>query len=116
MVAQVELGWVLSGFDRALVDVARRRAWLWSLPAGDLYGEVFRTAYAFGGDTWAASSGRLLLAHGVMDWPEWAAAGEPSGTYSRYVKSVLITSRRRRYQSTSCPSRTWSCAACRAWT
>ena len=32
-VTTAELGWTLSGYERALLDVATRRARLWSLPA-----------------------------------------------------------------------------------
>ena len=59
-IASAELGWTLSGFARALVDVASRRAFLWQLPVGDLYGDVFRAAHQCSESSWAYRSRALL--------------------------------------------------------
>ena len=45
-IAHMELGWGLCGRHRALLDVAGRRARLWMLPKGDMYGEVFIKSHA----------------------------------------------------------------------
>ena len=41
-VARNELGWFLSGYDLVILAVAKRRAKLWQLPVGDIYGDAFR--------------------------------------------------------------------------
>eukprot|EP00973_Karenia_brevis_P072344 10048599-Karenia_brevis.AAC.1 len=40
-VSRWELGWTLTGFARAILDMARRRAKLWSLPEDDFYRVAF---------------------------------------------------------------------------
>ena len=42
-VASSEVGWLLSGHDRAVKEVALRRARLWRLPATDIYGRAGRS-------------------------------------------------------------------------
>ena len=86
-VAEAELGWVLSGAGRGVLDVARRRAGLWALPADDLYRRVFQTAHAVPGLSWAQQSAKLLADWGVADWPLWSQA-HPGRQREAYVTAV----------------------------
>ena len=47
-VASSELGWRVLGFDRVLLAAALRRAKLWSLQPGDLYGDALRRTSSLG--------------------------------------------------------------------
>ena len=91
-VATGELGWRLSGFDRAIVDLASRRARLWNLPACDLYAGVFRAAHGWPGATWSKVSLALLDDHGILDWPCWAGPGSSVKAYVKYVRGTLRSS------------------------
>ncbi len=71
LVASGELGWHLSGYMRGLVDMGKKRAQLWQLGVGDLYGRVFRMAHSVEGPTWAKKSLGLLAAYGLPDFPPW---------------------------------------------
>ena len=68
--ASAELGWRLSGSGRAIVDIAMRRASLWSLPGGDLYHDVFVSAHDIAGNSWAQRSLHLLREWGLEDLPQ----------------------------------------------
>jgi hypothetical protein len=81
-VAAGELGWRLSGFARAVLDVACRRARLWTLPDDDIYRIVFVRAGDMAGPSWAKQSRDLLATWGVPDWPLWAG---PQSTVCEYV-------------------------------
>jgi len=80
LILRSELGWVLSGAAKCVIDVARRRAKLWLSPAGDFYRVHFCRAAERGGTTWAClslkllrDSVRVLLIMGYV--PEEVAAG-----------------------------------------
>jgi len=88
-VAMAELGWRLSGFGRALLDVATRRATLWLLAPGDLYGDVFRASHTVSDLSWAFRSRELLHRFGIVDLPEWGHCGGSRKPYLRYVRHVL---------------------------
>ena len=52
-VLRSELGWVMSGAARGILDVARRRAKLWLRNNDDIYRAIFVKAAHHGGSTWA---------------------------------------------------------------
>ena len=64
-VAMGELGWRLGGYNRAVMDMAIRRATLWCLPPDDIYGRVYRMAHSLPGPTWAKSSAAILQTYKV---------------------------------------------------
>ena len=86
-IAASELGWEVSGFARAVLDVASRRARLWQLVDGDLYGDVFRASHHVSSVSWAHRSRELLYKWGLADWPEF---GGPVYLYLRVVKKLLV--------------------------
>ncbi len=88
-VATSELGWRLSGYDRAVLDMASKRAQLWRLPQGDIYGDVFRMAHSLSGPTWAKQSAEILASRCIQDWPEWSSSGAGPSAYLRYVRGCL---------------------------
>ena len=90
-VAMNELGWHLSGFDRAVLAVAARRAKLWTLPAGNLYGDTFKWAASSGGDSsWATQSARCLSEAGVPDWPRRPPYLGSVAEYVSHVRELLV--------------------------
>ena len=88
-VASGELGWRLSGFARAVRDAAARRARLWRLPAGDLYGAMFRLADTGIQRSWAFKSKSLLDDWRLPDYVQWGGGAAPLGAYLRHVTSLL---------------------------
>ena len=82
-----ELGWQFSGSGRAVIDIACRRAYLWSLPVGDLYREVFVLGHSVQGLTWAKGSLKLLVDWGIVDWPHWHGSSRES--YKTHVKALV---------------------------
>ena len=92
-VARGELGWVVSGMLQAVVDVAMRRARLWSLPVGDFY----RTVFTLGGaahapTTWYSLSKSLLLEYNVPDIVDLGCPLLPLSQYKKLVKDTLSAS------------------------
>ena len=69
-VATSELGWSMSGFDRAVCATALRRARLWRLRDSDLYRHSFEQANTHGRG-WAHQSRVAMTLKGILDWPEW---------------------------------------------
>ena len=85
-----ELDWHISGMGRAVVDLAKKRAKLWLLPAGDLYKESFlRCLSLVGGTTWAHLGGRLLQSWGISEFAP-VEGGDGFRRYCRYVKQVVL--------------------------
>ena len=68
--AASEFGWRLSGFGRALVDMAVRRARLFALPTDDIYRKVCVYAHDATEQTWAKRNRALLLSRGIQDWTD----------------------------------------------
>ena len=87
-VASCELGWRLTGFRRAALDVAMKRARLWSLDAGDLYGAIFQEGHS-SPKSWASLSKSCLDTWGVPDLPALGYPLLPVWQYKRHVASVL---------------------------
>ena len=90
-VAACELGWSLSGFGRAVVDVALRRAKLWSLPPSDLYGATLSIGHNFG-TTWATKSLCVLESVGVPDLPSLGSPMMPLKLYKVLIRGKLQAS------------------------
>ena len=67
--ASWELGWQLSGFARAVLDVASRRARIQSWPRQDWYRQMFCEA-SRSPASWAARSSKLLQDWGIRDFSE----------------------------------------------
>ena len=89
-VAMSELGWKLSGHSRALVDVALRRARVWTMASGLLYRDAFQLAHNSGAPlSWAIRSANLLKAAGLVDWPQAPSNVRTLEDYSELVKSTL---------------------------
>ena len=85
--ASWELGWQLSGFARAVLDVASRRARIQSWPRQDWYRQMFCEA-SKSPASWAARSLKLLQDWGIRDFNE----GNMSlglRAYKNYVKDAL---------------------------
>eukprot|EP00439_Symbiodinium_sp_Y106_P004028 s6491_g1.t1 len=85
--ASWELGWQLSGFARAVLDVASRRARIQSWPRQDWYRQMFCEASSSPA-SWAARSSKLLQDWGIRDFSE----GNMSlgvRAYKNYVKDAL---------------------------
>ena len=59
--ARWEIGCGLTGMGRAIIGMARRRAKLWLLPAGDYYRAAFLRGMCMRGQSWAWLSLLLLL-------------------------------------------------------
>jgi hypothetical protein len=84
------LGWSLCGSARAILQVATRRAYFWSVAGSSLAGHVFVYAHDWPGATWAKCSLALLGQWGILDWPLWITSSQSSlSAYSRYVKHAL---------------------------
>jgi hypothetical protein len=82
------LGWRLSGAAKLIKAVASRRALLWRLLDGDLYGDAFKQAeLACVG--WAASSSALMAKWHLHDYPAWSAQERGATTLVRYQCYVL---------------------------
>lgn len=88
VLCQLELGWGLSGFARAVQAVARRRAFLLGLPNADLHGWIFKQATSFP-NSWACRSRLLLEDWGLHDWRECDPT-ESLSDYKQYVRHVLL--------------------------
>jgi len=82
-----ELGWQLSGAGRAVLDIACHRAYLWSLPVGDLYREVFVLGHEIQGLTWAKRSLKLLDDWGIEDWQRSQRSSREE--YKTHVRSLV---------------------------
>jgi len=65
------VGLSLSGDARAVLDICRRRVRVYFLPENDFYQRAFVHGLAAGGRSWAALSGAVLRAFGILDWPAW---------------------------------------------
>ena len=86
-IAHMELGWGLCGRHRALLDIAGRRARLWTLPQGDIYGEIFIQSHAVQ-LSWARRSLALLEEHDIPDYPDAEGYGSVK-SYLVLVRSLL---------------------------
>ena len=80
-----EVGWALSGFARAVRATAMRRARLFELPDGDIYGQAFRRARTIAG-TWAARTEELLASWGGVEWPVFEQKAAGIEKYRDHVK------------------------------
>jgi len=89
VIAAGELGWTLSGFQRAIYEVAKRRAKLQVLPETDYYRKFFMDAHHCEGETWAKKSYLLLQRRGIADWNEWSMTGGTMNGYCKYVYKTL---------------------------
>ena len=90
-VARNELGWFLSGYDLVILAVAKRRAKLWQLPVGDIYGDAFRMGNANQFElSWAAASAKCLCSAGVPDWPSRPCDVTTLAAYAKLVRSILV--------------------------
>ena len=69
-IAHMELGCGLCGRHRARLDIAGRRARLWTLPQGDIYGEIFIQSHAVQ-LSWAR---RSLALFDIPDYPACSLA------------------------------------------
>ena len=85
-IAHLELGWTLCGRHRAILDIAGRRARLWALPEGDIYGEVFIKSHAVP-LSWARKSLSLLEERDIPDYPDAGCSSVKS--YLSMVRSLL---------------------------
>ena len=85
--AQLELGWCLFGYLRAVLDVACRRAAMLRLPADDVHLKICLVACTSLG-TWASASKQLLCRFGLRD--TLGEGFETAAAYKQYVKSVLV--------------------------
>jgi hypothetical protein len=88
-VARGELGWHLSGFARAVVDVAARRARLWLLSGTDLYRSIFLLAGCGATNSWAAKSKRILERWDIPDYCDWEGGAAPLHAYLKFVKEAV---------------------------
>ena len=113
-VAAAELGWTLSGFGRAVLEVASRRARLWQLPPCDLYGDTFRVAHELSNSSWASRSSKLLKEWGLPDWPELGVLYQVCvGRVRKLVEGVCLTNLHRQLASHVCPCH--SCLTLVVW-
>ena len=91
IIAAGELGWQHGGFLRGVVDVAKRRAKLWSRDCTDFHRRIFEEAHNEG--TWASRSLALLKRWNLLDWPQWREQqylhAAHIGGYVKYVKLTL---------------------------
>ncbi|CAE8644499.1 unnamed protein product, partial [Polarella glacialis] len=92
-VARGEIGWILSGSARCVLDVACRRASFWRHAHDTLAGGIFFRSHAIPGPTWASLSAALLSEWGLLDLPEWLLTRSGADTsvrdYTVYCKTVL---------------------------
>ena len=84
-----ELGWTVSGSNRAILDIALQRMRFWKQHDVSLAGSTFVSSHAHMGDAWAKSSLATLHAAGLLDWPVWLSDAPPECTYKTYVHKVL---------------------------
>ena len=89
-VARAEIGWTLTRFGRAVVDVASKRASLWLLSECGLYRNIFVQACS-SFTSWASRSLVLLGDWHVLDWPLWVQLGHNPcrKSYKRYVVDTV---------------------------
>ncbi|CAE8601069.1 unnamed protein product [Polarella glacialis] len=88
-IARGEVGWKLDGFHRAILDMAVRRAKLWTLPPGDLHGLIFQAACRPGSGSWADRSLQILNDTTVPDFPCWDTGDGTLPSYAKYVQCLL---------------------------
>ena len=88
-----ELGWHLSGWQRALKAAAMRRVRLAMLPHGDIYKDAADRADALGCG-WTACSKCLLDSVGIVDWSVWADSGGNLKNYKAHVTQILLAAGR----------------------
>ena len=99
VIAEVELGWPLTGAGRAVVDIALHRSKLWLLPDGDIYKSVFYNGHQHGCISWSSSSLEVLQKWGIDDFPEMQSGSERSAlAYKHYVisRATQVCAERRR--------------------
>ena len=85
MALRWEMGIPLSGAASAILQIAARRAYLWTLPVDDIYRSTFITAHDFC-TSWATLSRRGLEAWGLVDFP---ASGLSVSRYKSLVRKCL---------------------------
>ena len=88
-VARGELGWRLSGYARAVVDIAARRARLSIERPNSIYSAIFVLAESMGGSTWAWKSKQIMTAWDLPDYCEWEGGIAPLKAYLYYIKGVV---------------------------
>ena len=94
--AELELGWKHTGSERALVDIASRRCYLWQLPQRDLYRQAFERTHKVD-QSWSHRSLQLLTSWDIMDYPCFMGGTASASEYKAYVKdhiSVRVASKR----------------------
>ena len=69
-VLRSELGWIMAGAAKCVLDTARRRAVLWLRPADDLYRMQFIKALQHCGSTWAYQSLLIVREWDIPDLPD----------------------------------------------
>ena len=89
-ISSSELGWFVSGFGRAVLDAAMRRARILQFPDEDIYKTVHVLAFQHDSG-WAHLCRKTLQAWGVPDWAEWAGEGATLLNYRRYVVAQLAS-------------------------
>jgi hypothetical protein len=82
-----ELGWLLSGFARAVLAMASQRAKWWA--DGGWHSQFFLKCHTKDCG-WALQSSRVLSSFSVLDWPQWSSGGGTVADYRVYVKGVLL--------------------------
>ena len=87
LVISWELGWSSSGSMRAVLDVARHRAYLWSLPVDDLYRKIFIEAQEASVPTWSHLGRKLLHDWGICDFIDYGWSSKHA--YVNYVRGCL---------------------------
>ena len=90
VIASGELGWTISGFHRAVLDVAKHRARLFLLPREDMYASAFRNAHDSASSSWASRSLCLLNQLGIPDFPVWLGGGGDYKGYCARVRQLLV--------------------------
>ena len=87
-VIRSELGWLLSGYARALKSLALRRSRMWCRADDDWYKSFF-LHHAHHGIEWAGRSADLLASWGVEDWPAVKSVYPQYKSYGQYLDGAL---------------------------
>ena len=91
-VAASELGWQLSGSSRALLDIARRRAKVLSLPLGSLYRDIPALAlHCQAARSWSARSAVVLTNAGVTLWESRPPTAPSYDDYVEHARDQLAS-------------------------
>lgn len=88
VIAAGELGWLINGFGRGVLDVAKRRAKYWNLEDSDFHKILFVSSQTCS-TSWAYRSLALLSSLELADWPDWVYPGGSLSGYSNYIRAAL---------------------------